>query len=150
MGKQCIELVIIHIKGITVLLELIPRKFFATTNYLIKTQYNIFTWTTPKLQIVEVQRVVFLISIREVPINMYLQEEGCGRMRWIELAQDRDRWQAIVNDLCLWMRYCTFGFHKMRRNFLTSCEPVSFSRRTLLHEISKYEVPISKLGPKSG
>jgi hypothetical protein len=26
-----------------------------------------------------------------------LQEVGCGGMDWIELAYDRDRWQALVN-----------------------------------------------------
>jgi hypothetical protein len=30
-------------------------------------------------------------------IRMNLQEAGCGGMDWIRLAQDRDRWRAIVN-----------------------------------------------------
>jgi hypothetical protein len=29
--------------------------------------------------------------------KIYLREVGCGGVDWMELAEDRDRWQALVN-----------------------------------------------------
>jgi hypothetical protein len=34
---------------------------------------------------------------RQDNIKMDLQEVGCEGMDWIDLAQDRDRWQALLN-----------------------------------------------------
>ena len=33
----------------------------------------------------------------EYNIRMDLQEVGCGCVDWMELAQDRDRWRALVS-----------------------------------------------------
>ena len=36
-------------------------------------------------------------DVLEDNIKMDLQEVGCGAIDWIEMAQDRDRWLALVN-----------------------------------------------------
>ena len=69
---------------------------------------------------------------RWVDIRMDLQEVGCGCMDWIGLAQDRDRWRTLVSAVMNLRVPWNAG------NFLTSCKPVSFSRRTLQHAVSKY------------
>ena len=47
-------------------------------------------------------------------IKMALQEVGCGSMDWIDVAQDRDRWRALVNAVM------NLRFPLNAENFLTS------------------------------
>jgi len=63
--------------------------------------------------------------------KMDLQVVGCGGREWIGLAQDRDRWRALVTEVM------NLRVPQNAGKFLTSCNPVSFSRRTLVHGISK-------------
>jgi hypothetical protein len=51
-------------------------------------------------------------------------------MDWIDLAQDRDRWRAVVNAIMKLRVAQNAG------NFLTDSENVSFSERTLLHGVN--------------
>ena len=53
-------------------------------------------------------------------------------MDWIGLAQDSDRWRTLVSALMNLRVPWNAG------NFLTSCKPISCSRMTLHHGVSKY------------
>jgi hypothetical protein len=56
-------------------------------------------------------------------IKMDLTEIGWDGMDWIDLAQDRDQWRALVNTVM-----------NLRVSFLSSCTMGTFSRRAQLHE----------------
>jgi len=62
-------------------------------------------------------------------IRMDLQL-GCGYTDWIGLAQDRDRWRTLVSAIMNLRVPLNAG------NFLTSCKPVSLSRRILHNGVS--------------
>jgi hypothetical protein len=64
-------------------------------------------------------------------IKMDLQDVGRGCGDWMELAQDRGRWWLLVSTVM------NFRVPRNAVNFLISCKTSYFSRRTLLHRVSK-------------
>jgi hypothetical protein len=61
-------------------------------------------------------------------MKMDLREMGWGGMDWIDLAQDRDQWMALVNEVLNLLVPQNAG------KFLSSCTIDGFSRRAQLHE----------------
>jgi hypothetical protein len=67
-------------------------------------------------------------------IKMDLQEVGGGRGDWRELAQDRDGWRALLSTVK------NFRVPLKCGEFLDWLQRlISFSRRTLLHGVSKHK-----------
>jgi hypothetical protein len=70
-------------------------------------------------------------------IKMVVREIGWDVMDWIDLAQDRDQWMALVNTVMNLRVSYNYG------KFLSSCTIGGFSRRAQLHEVT--HVLISRL-----
>jgi hypothetical protein len=71
----------------------------------------------------DVDRIIILKRIFE-------RLDGCG-LNWIGLAQDRERWRALVNTVM------NLRFPYNAGNFLSSLGRFSFSGKALLHGVSK-------------
>ena len=86
---------------------------------------------------VKMMRFILLIYrwyrnlVGEDNIKMNLQEVGGGCGEWMELAQDRDTWRALVSTVM------NLQVPRMRGISWLAAEPVSFWSRTLLHGVSK-------------
>jgi hypothetical protein len=65
-------------------------------------------------------------------IKMDLREIGWVGMDWIDLAEDRDQWRALVNTVM--NRQVSQNVGK----FLSNCTTGGFSRRAELHGVSMY------------
>jgi len=64
-------------------------------------------------------------------IKMDLQEAGGGCGNWMELAQNRESWRAVVSTVMNLRVPKMWGISRL------AAEPVSFLKRTLLQGVSK-------------
>jgi hypothetical protein len=60
--------------------------------------------------------------------KMDLREIGHDVMEWIDLAEDRDQWRALVNTVM------NFRLPQNAGNLLSGCTVGGFSRRSRLHK----------------
>jgi hypothetical protein len=65
----------------------------------------------------------------DMKIILKLIKKWDGGMNWIDLAEDRNRWRALVNAAM------NLRVPENAKNFLTSSVPVRFSRRSLIHGV---------------
>ena len=71
----------------------------------------------------------------EYNIKMDLREVGWGGMDWIDVAQDTERWRALVHTVMNLRVPQNVG------NFLANRGPVSFSEMPLFHGVSYLRTP---------
>ena len=54
------------------------------------------TELNPNCHLLALLRAHNILDVGRIRVKMDLQEVGCWGMDWIELAQDMDRWRALV------------------------------------------------------
>jgi hypothetical protein len=73
---------------------------------------------------------------RLIKMDLRERERGWGDMDWINLAEGRDQWRALVNTVMnLWVP-------KNVREFLSSCTTDSFSKRAQLHGVNVFRLQV--------
>jgi hypothetical protein len=83
-----------------------------------------------RILVVEGKRLLGIPRRRWVDnIEMNLREIGSGGTDWLDLAQNRDRWRALVNTIM------NFRVPQNVGKFMSSCTTDVFSRRARLHEV---------------
>jgi len=71
-----------------------------------------------------------LLPVKLGTLRNILQGRELGLILWQDLAQHRDRWRALANEVM------NIRVPQNASNFLTNLGPVSFPGLTLLHRVS--------------
>ena len=109
--------------------------FIYNSTFCPHSVFMCFVWIWEQTAIISLYSINWLVFITETE-NVYCAVRT-GSLYTIQvnlilyLAQDRDRWRAVVNAIM------NLRVTLNARNFLTSWEPVSFSSRTLLRGVSE-------------
>ena len=70
-----------------------------------------------------------LMSVENNNNEINPEEIGWEGVDWISIAEDRDKWWALMNTVV------NLVFHKMFGIFLTNLEKIILSKRTLLYAV---------------
>jgi hypothetical protein len=81
-------------------------------------------------------------------IKMDLQEMGCDGMDWIDVAQDRDRWRALVNAV-MNLRFPR-GIYSLPESRLASQEGLRSMEKVSMCVIGRQQVPYAGMAKQIG
>ena len=99
--------------------------------FSILIEHNFKIWISLISLALVVNFLCILDTVREDNIKMDLQQVGCEDTEWTMWFRI-GTWRTLVNAVM------NLQVQKNAGNFLINWEPISLSRRTLLHEVSKH------------